>query len=165
MPMLQTPARPPAPEPQKAALLTKPAQDQPPEQQEDGYDAAMTIVRESLYGAEAARDMAKAIKGAQDPATGLAEAAYQLVSIADEATEGTIPDERLVEFASETLSEVAEIADASGIEIKGAVIAKAMQMMLVRWVTEQGLDPTQLQAEMAKIDPEQLGAQLDKEGA
>ena len=37
-------------------------------------------------------------------------------------------------------------------------------MMLVRYVTEQGLDPSQLQAAMAQVDPEKLGAQLDKEG-
>lgn len=132
--------------------------------QGDAYDAGMNIVRKSLYGAEAARDMAKALRSARDPAEGLASAAYEMVSIADEATEGAIPDERLVEFATEVLGEVADIATAAGVKIRGAVIAKAMQMMLVRYVTEQGMDPSQLQAAMAQVDPEKLGAQLDKEG-
>ena len=131
----------------------------------DAYEAGMAIVRKALYGAEAARDMAKALQSAGDPAEGLASAAYEMVSIADEATEGAIPDERLVDFASEVLGEVADIAKAAGVEVKGAVIAKAVQLMLVRWVTEQGLDPSQLQAAMAQIDPDKLGAQLDKEGA
>ena len=86
-----------------------------------------------------------------------------MVSIADERTQGSIPDEQLVPFAAEVLGEVADIAQATGIEVKGATIAKAMQMMLVRYVTEQGMDPTQLQAAMAKVDPEALGAKLDKE--
>jgi hypothetical protein len=155
--MLQTPQAP------AAAPTAAPAGNGEP--QGDAYDAGMDIVRKSLYGAEAARDMAKALQAAGDPAEGLASAAYEMVTIADEATEGGIPDERLVEFATEVLGEVADIADAAGIKVKGVTIAKAMQMMLVRYVTEQGLDPSQLQAAMAQVDPEKLGAQLDKEGA
>lgn len=132
--------------------------------QGDAYDAGMDIVRKALYGEEAARDMAKSLQSAGDPSEGLASAAYEMVTIADEATEGGIPDERLVEFATEVLGEVADIAEAAGVTIKGVTIAKAMQMMLIRYVTEQGLDPSQLQAAMAQVDPEKLGAQLDKEG-
>lgn len=129
----------------------------------DAYDEGMSIVRKALYGAEAAREVAKAMKTAQDPSQGLADTAYQMVTIADEATKGAIPDERLIEFASEVLGEVADIATAAGLEIKGAQIAKAVQIMLLRYVAEQGLDITQLQAAMAKVDPEQVGAALDKE--
>jgi len=132
---------------------------------EGAYDEGMAIVRKALYGAKAAKDMAKALKTAQDPAQGLADAAYQMVTIADEATNGSIPDERLIDFASEVLGEVADIATAAGVEIKGAQIARAVQIMLLRYVAEQGLDITELQAAMAQVDPDALGAQLDKEGA
>lgn len=168
MGMLTSPQAAPPPPPQKAALMQpKPAAPQgPPEpQQADGYDAAMAFVRKTLYAKEAARDVAKALRAEKDIATALSNTAYQMVSIADERSQGAIPDERLVEFAAETLGEVADIAEASGIEVKGAHIAKAMQMMLVRYVTEQGLDPAQLQQAMAQVDPEELGKQLDKEGA
>ena len=127
------------------------------------YEQAMSVVREGLYGAEAARDVAKAMRAANDPAEGLATTAYEMVAMADEATQGQVPDEELVSMASEILGEVADIAQAAGIEIKGAVIAKAMQMMLVRYVTEQGMDPTQLQQAMAQVNPDELGAALDKE--
>jgi hypothetical protein len=157
--MLQSPQA----TPQAAAPQAAPANGAQP--QADGYDAGMAIVHKSLYGAEAARDMAKALKTAQDPAEGMANAAYEMVTIADEATKGSIPDERLIEFATEVLGEVADIAQAAGVEVKGSVIAKATQLMLVRYVTEQGLDPSQLQAAMAKVDTEKLGAQLDKVGA
>ena len=138
----------------------KPAKQEAPA--EDGYDEGMAIVRKALYGAEAARDMAKALKSAQDPAQGLADAAYQMVTIADEATQGSIPDERLIQFASEVLGEVVDIATAAGVEVKGAQITKAVQIMLLRYVSEQGLDTTQLQAAMSQVDPEKVGAALDK---
>lgn len=151
-------------QPPATAAAVAPAANGEAQPQGDAYDAGMDIVRKALYGEEAARDMAKALQTAGDPSEGLANAAYEMVTIADEATEGGIPDERLVEFATEVLGEVADIADAAGVTIKGVTIAKAMQMMLVRYVTEQGLDPSQLQAAMAQVDPEKLGAQLDKEG-
>lgn len=140
----------------------KPAKQEAPV--DDGYAEGMAIVRKALYGAEAARDMAKALKSAQDPAQGLADAAYEMVTIADEATQGRIPDERLIPFASEVLGEVVDIAKAAGVEVKGAQITKAVQIMLLRYVGEQGLDTTQLQAAMSQVDPEKVGAALDKEG-
>lgn len=139
------------------------AKPQEPEQDSGAYDRAMGIAREALYGKEAARDVAKAMKAAKDPAEGLANTAYEMVTIADEATEGQVPDEQLVALASEILGEVADIAEAAGVEVKGATIAKAMQMMLVRYVTEQGMDATQLQQAMAAVNTDELGAELDKQ--
>lgn len=134
-------------------------------QDSGAYDRAMEIARQALYGKEAARNVAKALKAAPDPVEALANTAYEMVAIADEATEGQVPDEELVALASEILGEVADIATAAGIEVKGATIAKAMQMMLVRYVSEQGMDPTQLQQAMAQVDPEQLGAELESKVA
>jgi hypothetical protein len=133
----------------------------PAEQQGDLMAKAMEVVQQSLYGAEAALDVSKALKSAPSVEQGLAETAYEMVAVADEAV-GGLPDEGLVGFAAEVLGEVADIAEAAGIKVKGAQIAKAVQMMLVRFVTEQGLDPTQLQQAMAQVDPDKVGAQLDK---
>lgn len=135
---------------------------QAPEQQAGAYEQGMNIVREALYGKEAARDVAQALKVSNNPSEALSTTAYEMVTIADEATQGAIPDEELIAFASEVLGEVADIAIAAGIEVKGATIAKAMQLMLVRYVTEQGMDPTQLQQAMAQVNPDELGAELDK---
>ena len=126
------------------------------------YQAAMKIAMQALYGAGGAKDVAKAIQAASDPAEGLADTAYEMVSIADERTQGQVPDELLVSLATEILGEVADIAQAAGIEVKGAMIATAMRTMLLRYVTEQGLDASQLQQAMAALDPAAVGAQLDK---
>jgi len=154
----------------QAAPQGQPTDQQPmPQQGEEpaagGGDAlqrAMAVVHKSLYGAEAARDVANAMKSADDPAEGLAMTAYEMVAIADEATNGEIPDEQLIAFASEVLGEVADIANAAGVPVGGAQIAKAVQLMLVRYVTEQGIDPTQLQQAMAAAPPEQVGAMLEQ---
>ena len=63
---------------------------------------------------------------------------------------------------TEVLGEVADIAMAAGVDVKGATIAKAVQLMLVRYVTDQGLDATQLQQAMAQVNHEQLGAAMDQ---
>lgn len=126
------------------------------------YEEAMGMARKALYEAEAARDVAKAMRSAPSPEQGLADTAYEMVSIVDEATQGRVPDEDLVPLAAEILGEVADIAQAAGVQVKGSVIAKAMQLMLVRYVTEQGMDPSQLQAAMAQVDTEQLGAKLEQ---
>ena len=88
--------------------------------------------------------------------------AYEMVAIADEATNGEIPDEELIAFASEVLGEVADIANAAGVPVGGAQIAKAVQLMLLRFVTEQGIDTTQLQQAMAAVPPEQVGSMLEQ---
>ena len=149
-----------------AKQMTKPgtAEQPMPKEGQDGsaVDQGMAFVRKALYGAEAAREVATSLKKAPDPSQGLADTAYEMVKMADEATEGAIPDEQLIQFASDVLGEVADIAVAAGIEIKGAQIAKAVQAMLLRYVSEQGLDVTQLKQAMAQVDPEAVGATLDK---
>lgn len=148
-----------------AGMLKPTAKNKPADGEEsDAYKAAMAFVMEKLYRAEAARQVADAVKKAPNPAEGLAEFAYEIVTIADERTQGAIGDEEIIEFASEVLGEVAEIAEAAGVKVTGQVIAEATRSMLIRWVTEQGGDPTQLQAEMGKIDTAQLGAELEKQG-
>jgi hypothetical protein len=155
----------PATEPEQEAKLKMGEEAEDEGSGDAAYDKAIGIVREALYGKEAARDVAKAMQSANDPAEGLATTAYEMVAVADEATEGMVPDEMLVPLASEVLGEVADIAIAAGIEVRGATIAKAMQSMILRYVTEQGMDPTQLREAMAQVDQEQLGATLDAEMA
>ena len=154
----------PPPRPAAAAPGAPVAPGAAPEADESNpaYQAAMKIAMQALYGAGGAKDVAKAIQSASDPAEGLADTAYEMVSIADEKTQGQVPDELLVSLATEILGEVADIAQAAGIEVKGAMIATAMRSMLLRYVTEQGMDASQLQQAMADMDPQALGAALDK---
>ena len=165
LPQPAAPQAAPKPQAQPQAQPPQGQQGEPDAATDPAYAKAMQIADDALYGKGAAKEVANAIKAARDPVEAMANTAYEIVSIADEATEGQVPDELLVQLSTEILGEVADIAEAAGIEVKGAQIARAVQMMLLRWVTEQGLDPTQLRAAMEQVNPDEIGAQLDKQGA
>lgn len=117
------------------------------------YQAAIELAMKALYGEKAAKQVAQTLRKAPDVAEGLANTTYDIVSILDERTQGKVPDELLVLLASTVLEEVADIADAAGLEVTPAVIAVAMKTMILRYLGEQGVDTAQLQAAMDKIDP------------
>lgn len=128
-----------------------------------GYQQAMAFAMEAMYAQGAAKDMAKSLKGGGDPVESLANTAYEVVSIVDERTDGAIPDELLVLFASRILEEVAEIAEAAGMEIRPSDVALALKQMILRFLGEQGVDTTQLQQAMDQVDPEEFN-QASMEG-
>ena len=121
-----------------------------------GYQQAMAFSMEALYGKEAAKNVAKSLQTGGNPVDALANTAYEIVSIVDERTEGAIPDELLVLFASRILEEVAEIAEAAGVEMRPSDVALALKQMILRFLGEQGVDTTQLQQAMDQVDPEEF---------
>lgn len=126
------------------------------------YEAAMEVVMKALYKDKGAVDVAKAMQGS-DPAQGLADVSYQIVQVADERTNGEVPDELLASLAADVVSEVAEVAHAAGAQINGSVISKAMQLMVVRFLKDQGVDPAQIQQQMAAVDQQaNVGQALDQ---
>lgn len=134
-----------------------------PEQDDENHPAfvaAMEFAMKALYEKKAAIDVAEALKLSQDPAEALANAAYEMTSIADEKTQGQVPGDLLVLLASRILEEVATIAEAAGVELKGGVIAQALKQMILRYMGEQGLDTSQLQTAMDAVDP----AEFDRMG-
>lgn len=140
----------------------QPPQD-PAAQQDDGTDEtdpnfqqALKFAMDALYKGGAAKQIAEQIRKAQDVPETLADAAYNIVTITDEKTQGKIPDQLLVLFASNILEEVADIADAAGIKLKPADIALALKNMILRYLGENGVDTTQLSAAMDKVDPEEF---------
>ena len=146
------------------AMNGKPGEQQEQEMSEDdpGYTAAMAFAMEALYKNEAAVDIAKSMRGAPNTPDALANAAYEIVSITDEKTEGAIPDELLALFATRILEEVAEIAEAAGIPVKPSDVALALKQMILRFLGEQGVDTTQLQQAMDQVNPEEFN-QMDQE--
>ena len=134
------------------------------DQNDPGYVAALDFAMKALYENEAAKDVARAIKMSQDPVSAMAEAAYNVVEIADEKTDGAVPDELLVLFATDVLEEVAEIASAAGVEVKPSDVALAFKQMVLRYVGEQGYDTTQLQQAMDQVSPEEFNAMAMEEG-
>jgi hypothetical protein len=119
-----------------------------------GYQQAMEFAMEAMYGQGAAKDMAKSLKAGGSPVDAMANTAYEIVSIVDERTDGAIPDELLVLFASRILEEVAEIADAAGIQYQPSDVAMALKQMILRFLGEQGVDTTQLQQAMDQVNPD-----------
>lgn len=121
-----------------------------------GYQQAMAFSMEALYGKEAAKNVAKSLKTGGDPVDAMANTAYEIVSIVDERTDGAIPDELLVLFASNILEEVAEIGEAAGVQYKPSDVALALKQMILRFLGEQGVDTSQLQQAMDQVDPEEF---------
>lgn len=119
-----------------------------------GYQQAMILAMKSLYEGKAAKDVAKTLKGSQNLVDAMANTSYEIVSIVDERTDGAVPDELLVLFATRVLEEVAEIADAAGLDPKPADVAEALKQMILRFLGEQGVDTTQLQQAMDQVNPE-----------
>lgn len=164
-----------------AAPAGEPAPGQPPqdsqmpagapgEEQDDGQPAesnpafqqAVALAGEVLYRQGGAKDVAAALAAAPDIAEGLANTAYDMVVTIDEKTQGQVPDELLMSLATTILTEVAEIAEAAGLEVTGKVIAAAMQQMILRYLTENGVDASQVQQAMQGVNLDELGASLDQ---
>jgi nucleotide-binding universal stress UspA family protein len=137
-------------------------------EQESGGGAlasAMAIVHDTLYSKGAAQDLARALRGADDPADALANAAYEIVSMVDQREDGAVPDEELADFAMQTLTEVCEVAEAAGIPVSGTVVAGAMQTMIRRYLNDNGMDGSQIEAAMSQVSPEQAGPAIDQQFA
>lgn len=128
------------------------------------YQQAISLAMESLYGKEAAKNVAKSLRGAPSVVEGLANTAYEITSILDERTNGKVPDELLVLLATNVLEEVADIADAAGLKVSPADAALALKQMILRFLGEQGVDTTQLQQAMDQVDPEEFNRAANEQG-
>lgn len=141
---------------------------QAPDENDPNFQAAVKYAMEVLYGKGAAKDIAKQVRAAQgNPVEGVANIAYEITSVVDEKTEGAVPDELLVPLAMQILEEVVEIAEAAGITLSPVDVAAAFKQMILRYLTEQGVDTSQLQTAMDQIDPavfEQAAAQSEESG-
>lgn len=155
---------------QEAAAMNKPQPTQAPAPEEgmdpesnEGFAKATQFAMEALYANKAANDIAKALRTAPDKVEAMANTAYEIVSITDERTDGAVPDELLAAFATFVLEEVAEIAEAAGLEVKPSEVALALKQMILRFLGEQGVDTTQLQQAMDQVDPEEFNRMAEGE--
>jgi len=159
--------------PQQAQQLPPEAEQLPPEGMEQegpeadendpAFQAAIQFLKKALYETGAADQINQAIKRAKEPVDAIANYAYELVAVADEKTQGAVPDELLVLLASTALEEVCDIAEASGIKLQPADVASALKMIILRFVGEQGHDTRALHEAMNQISPEQIN-QMAMEG-
>ena len=127
-------------------------------------DAAIDYVKRALYETGSADGVSETLKKSRQPVEDMATMAYELVSMADEKTEGQIPDELLMTLAVTVLTEVSEIAEASGVKLQPSDLASALKIMTLRFVGEMGHDTRTLQEAFNQVSPEQINQLAAEEG-
>jgi hypothetical protein len=124
-----------------------------PDENNPAFRAALELAMKALYENQAASEVAEGLRSAPNPVEGMANAAYEITSVVDERTDGQVPDELIMLLGISVLNEVADIADAAGLQVRPADVAEAFKQMLLRFLAEQGLDTTQLQQALDQVDP------------
>ena len=114
---------------------------------------ALKFAMSVLYEQDAADDVAKQLKAGQDKVEALSNIAYDLTTTVDEKTEGQVPDELIALLSMAILKEVIDIAEALKMGVTPKDAADAFKQMLLRYLGENGVDTSQLQQSMDKIDP------------
>lgn len=128
------------------------------------FQAAVELGNIALYQEGAADNVHQQLLATDDPVAEMANIAYEMTAIADERTEGQVPDELIILLGTVMLNEVADIAIASGIELMPADLAEAMKQMILRYVGEMGHDTRELQVAMDAIPPEQFNQMAGEAG-
>lgn len=128
------------------------------------FDAAVDAVQQKLYDEGIAEGIGSAILQASDPVKGVVEQAQMLFTMADEATGGSVPDEMYLAFGMQILSEVVEIAQAAGVQLKGKDMAVVTREFIASTIEDIGGDVTQVRQAMEQINPEEVGAQIEQGG-
>ena len=152
-----------APQPAPQAPVPAKGQEADADESNPAFQQAMYLAKQSLYEAGAADNISQQIKKAKDKVDTVANIAYEMTAIVDERTNGEVPDELLVLLAASLLEEVADIASASGVELKPSDLATAMKTMILRFVGEQGHDVRQLKAAMDQVKPEEFDKMVDEQ--
>lgn len=129
------------------------------------YLQARELMLSKLYEEGAAEGIARSLASAPSIVQGIVDQSMALVDVMEEATQGSVPDEEAMAFVIDIVQEVIEIAKASGTNVRNADIAAAVGEVLAQVVENLGGDSRAIRAEMATIDPEEIGAQLEAEEA
>jgi hypothetical protein len=115
--------------------------------------AAMKFSLRVLYEQNAAKDIAEQLRLAKDKTESLGDIAYDITQTVDERTDGKVPRELIGLLAMAILKEVIDIGQAAKLEIQPTEAATAFKNMILRYLGENGVDTSQLQQGMDKIDP------------
>lgn len=129
---------------------------------DEGYTKAVDLVKTKLYDEDIADGIAQAITAADDKVAAIVEQASMLMNIADDMTQGSVPDELYVTFGVEMLGEVVEIAEAAGVKLGGSEMAVATREFITQMIEGLGGDMTQVKEAMAQINPDELGGAMDQ---
>jgi hypothetical protein len=135
------------------ATMMEPQQQPPADENNPAFVRALKFAMRVLYEQKAAGDVAKQLRAAKDKTDALGSIAYEITSTVDERTEGTVPRELLGLLAMAILKEVIDIGQAAKMNLTPQDAASAFKNMLLRYLGENGVDTSQLQQGMDKIDP------------
>lgn len=125
-----------------------------PIEQDQAYQEGTKFVNDELYGGQTGDDIARAIEGNKNPEDILAFLTLQLVVKADEVTGGNMAEENYIPFAADVLEEVAEVAEAAGVEVDEVMIGNIFKKMIINWLKDNGVDTTQIEQSMSQISDE-----------
>jgi hypothetical protein len=119
-----------------------------------------TAAMELLFGeSNGADNVVAALKSSKDVATDLAKFAYQITATLDEKSRGMMDPEMLPAVAADVLGQVAEAGIAAGVKIGGQEISMATRNMLMRFLSENGVDPAKADEMLAP--PDDIAGQID----
>ena len=135
------------------ATMMEPQQQPPADENNPAFVRALKFAMQVLYKQKAAGDVAKQLRAAKDKTDALGSIAYEITSTVDERTEGTVPRELLGLLAMAILKEVIDIGQAAKMNLTPQDAASAFKNMLLRYLGENGVDTSQLQQGLDKIDP------------
>jgi hypothetical protein len=140
-----------------------PMEDEGDDENNPQFQAAFQLARQALYEGGAADNIHQQLVKSQNPREDIANITYEIMSIVDERTEGSVPDEFLLLLLSSILSEVIDIAESSGVELQPADIGASLKAMIIRWGSEQGYDMTELTAAMDQVGDDQINQLASQE--
>lgn len=129
----------------------------------EAYKAALKLAKTKLYEEGAGEGLMKAMQSAPSVGQALAEQTLTMMEMLDQMTNGSVPDEEVIMLGIELMGEVAEIAEAGGVQVSGREIASGMRQMLTGLVSAMGGDASEVEAAMAMVPDEQVGGVLDEQ--
>lgn len=155
-PQDEAPQDPAAGDAEAAAKDQGAAQDSAADENDPGFRQALQFAMSALYQNGAAKNIAEQLRKSQDIPSALASVAYEIVSITDERTNGSVSDDLLMLFVTYVVEEIVDIARASGVNVSASDIGQAIKQMILRYLGEQGVDTKDLQSAMDEFDTNSL---------
>lgn len=163
-----------------AGLMQQPGMEQPPQEQapqdpmaeeqmpqeqmpedeeplvEEEDDAALqqayAFVHEKLYADDYAGQMAEIFKDAGAAPQIVAQMTYKLSQAADTKTGAQIAEENLLPLGLFTMTELFEVAEAAGADVKADTVSKAMKALILIFLEDHDMDSTEMQAALSAVD-------------
>jgi hypothetical protein len=126
------------------------------------WDKAELLLKKVLFEGDGLKGIVKSImETQQNPADAMAQNTLSLMKAIDERTQGQIPEDYLMPLATMAMAYIAEGVEAAGQDVPSMALAEAMKKMLFQHLTEFGSDAQAVQAQLDKVNMEELASAMD----